>query len=199
MARAHLVEATRAVILRDGFAALTVEAVAAEADVSKPSVYYYFDSKESLARALMLQLTAEEVAAVADAVRATPPGASVLSAAVRAYVAHHRASFELFRACTVWPLTLEAPPGGYPEADALMMGLFDTLEARLVADDAHGLLHAGVHPRRTAWTTWNAMVGLVSMLTLLDSVHTGLLHPVDALVDDLCGTLTRGVYRAPAG
>lgn len=194
-ARARLVSATRAVILRDGFGNLTIDAVAAAADVSKPSVYYYFDSKESLARALCVQLAHEEIAAVVAAIEATPAGESILDAAVRAYVAHHVAALELFRATIVWPLVLDAPPEGYPEVDAEMMRLFGLFQARLEADAAAGRLHAGVHPRRAGLTAWNAMQGLVSMLALLDSVNTGFLHTVDAMVDELCGTLTRGVYR----
>ncbi|MEZ4322481.1 MAG: TetR/AcrR family transcriptional regulator [Myxococcota bacterium] len=187
--------ATRTVILRDGFGNLTVDAVAEVADVSKPAVYYYFDSKESLARALLVQLAHEEVDAVTAAVEATPVGGSVVAAAVRAYVAHHLDAFELFRAMAVLPLVLEAPPEGYPEVDARMMGLFDLLESRIAADAAAGRIHEGVHPRRAGITTWSSMQGLVSMLALLESVNTGFLHTVDAMVDELCGTLTRGIYR----
>src|SRR5687767_1395235 len=48
--RSEIVDAASTVLTRDGIAALTVDAVAREAQVSKPAVYYYFRSKEDLVR-----------------------------------------------------------------------------------------------------------------------------------------------------
>ena len=48
-----ILDAALRLLARDGFAALTVERVAKEADIAKPSVYAIFESAEGLQKALM--------------------------------------------------------------------------------------------------------------------------------------------------
>lgn len=194
-ARVRILDATREVVRRHGLEGLTIEAVAEAADVSKPAVYYYFDSKDELARALLVDGSLREVAAVRAAVEAVPPGASVLDALVRAYVAHHAGSLLLFQAEYVWAQVIGIDP---EEADrsinAAMVGLFDLLEARLRDDAERGLLHGGIDLRRAGIAAWMAAHGLVATLSLLASSQGRFLHRVDDMVDELCGILTRGVY-----
>ena len=66
--RARLLEAAGAVIRRDGAQALTLDAVAAEAGVSKGGLLYHFASKRELLDA-MLEGWLEEFAAEIDAAR----------------------------------------------------------------------------------------------------------------------------------
>ncbi|MBS3965952.1 MAG: TetR family transcriptional regulator [Truepera sp.] len=51
--RAALLEATNTVILRDGIAHLTLEAIAKEAGASKGGLLYHFPNKEALIRGLL--------------------------------------------------------------------------------------------------------------------------------------------------
>lgn len=52
--RAQLLEAALTVFSRDGYAGATMDAVAAEAGLTKPTLYQYFPSKEALFSAMML-------------------------------------------------------------------------------------------------------------------------------------------------
>lgn len=52
--RARLLEAALTVFSRDGYAGATMDAVAAEAGLTKPTLYQYFPSKEALFSAMML-------------------------------------------------------------------------------------------------------------------------------------------------
>lgn len=192
-ARADLIAAARAVVMRDGVAALTVDGVAAEAGVSKPSVYYYFESKDDLLRSLAMQLSREEQAAVSQAVTASAPGPGILRDLVVAYVGHHRASLELFRVQYLWSQVVGLDELDLDtEVNAGMIALFDRVEQHLLAARDAGALRPGAHPRRLAVAAWMAAQGFVSTLALLDSGGTGLLHGVDDLLQELGDTLVRG-------
>lgn len=194
-ARAEILEATRAVVQRDGVERLTIDAVAVEADVSKPAVYYYFASKEALARALTIEESRVEVAVLREAIDRVVPGVSVVEAVVRAYVDHHLASLHLFRAAYVWGQLLAFEREDVDAVNADMVGVFEAFERRLRQDADAGLLDEGVHPRRVAMSVWMAAHGLVATLGLLASTDTQLLHRVPDMVDEMVGMLNRGVYR----
>jgi AcrR family transcriptional regulator len=65
-ARRRLVAAAAACIARDGLTATTVASVAAEAGVSRPTVYRYFDDREDVVRAALGE-AADNLRAVLDA------------------------------------------------------------------------------------------------------------------------------------
>jgi AcrR family transcriptional regulator len=58
----RMITAARTILARDGFAALTLEAVAAEAGVNKASTRYYFGNKEGLINATMAEIVLDECA-----------------------------------------------------------------------------------------------------------------------------------------
>ncbi len=195
-ARADLVAAARVVIVRDGIAALTVDAVAAVADVSKPSVYYYFESKDHLVRCLAVELSRDEQGAVQRAVADAAAGPQVLGVLVTAYVRHHLDSLELFKTQYLWSQVVGLVDLDLDlDVNAGMNHLFDVVEQQLRAAQDAGQLRQGVHPRRLAVAAWTAAHGFVSTLALLDSGGTALLHDVDALLQELCDTLVQGAAQ----
>jgi AcrR family transcriptional regulator len=195
LVRARVIAAAEAVVRRDGFLGLTIDAVASEADISKPSVYYYFASKEELAWGLVVARSEIEMAFIGAAIAKVEAGSSVVSAVVRAYAKHHLQSLELFRAEYVW-----AQVSGLESArvdDAINPGmntLFSAFERRLSEDADAGRLHHGLNLRRVAVSTWMAAHGLVATLSLLDAGGTKLRHGVRDMVEQMCSMLTRGVY-----
>jgi AcrR family transcriptional regulator len=83
-AATNLLAAAKRILVRDGFAGLTIDALAREAGEYRAAVRYYFGSKTNLIAALVESLTPKTVAdAVADVAERLPPG----SARVRAQVA----------------------------------------------------------------------------------------------------------------
>ncbi|PTL79240.1 TetR/AcrR family transcriptional regulator [Vitiosangium sp. GDMCC 1.1324] len=81
--REALLEAAARIVRRDGYEALSLDAVAAEAGLSKGGLLYHFPSKEALVAALVEQLVESFETAHADAAAAGPPGPGAWS---RAYV-----------------------------------------------------------------------------------------------------------------
>jgi TetR/AcrR family transcriptional regulator len=195
-ARAEILDAACEVIREEGVGGLTIESVAALAEVSKPAVYYYFASKEDLTRAVAVDRSRHEIEALRRAIAEAPAGTSVVAAVVRAYVSHHLASLHLFRAEYAWGQILGVSGEAGADIDGEMVALFDAFERRLGEDEDRGLLQDGLHLRRVAVSTWSAAHGLVALLSVLDSSGSRFLHDVEDMLDELCGMLTRGIYRA---
>lgn len=194
-ARAKILEATRAVVLRDGLPAFQVEAVAEVAEVSKPSVYYYFDSKDALIRELVMELAAEEQGVMLEAVEGSPEGPALLRRIVEAYVAHHLVSLDLFKVQYLWSQVMGfGEGGGDDEVNQGMVALFDAMEARLVQEQDAGRLRATVHPRRLAVASWMAAQGVVHTLALLHSSGSALTHDAGEVVEELAAALSEGAF-----
>ncbi len=84
-ARQRLVEAAERCIARDGLAATSVASVAAEAGVSRPTVYRYFDDRDALVRQAFhaaAERLREDVALTLDGV--TDPADALVEAAMAA-------------------------------------------------------------------------------------------------------------------
>ncbi|MED5389974.1 MAG: TetR/AcrR family transcriptional regulator [Pseudomonadota bacterium] len=65
--RVHLLRSAEALVRRDGFVGLTMQTLAAEAQVGVGTLYRYFDNKAVLAAEVFRVATEREVAAVAEA------------------------------------------------------------------------------------------------------------------------------------
>src|SRR5689334_4017129 len=73
-ARDRVLDAYETLLIEEGPAAATLDAVAAAADVSKGGLLYHFASKDALVDGLLGRLT-ERSAADADAIASSPDGA----------------------------------------------------------------------------------------------------------------------------
>jgi len=80
----RLVAAARRVLARDGFTAITVEAVAAEAGVYRDSVRYYFGSKSGLIAAVVDAISTDQSSEGSRDVRELPAGPQRVHALVGA-------------------------------------------------------------------------------------------------------------------
>jgi AcrR family transcriptional regulator len=78
----RLVAAARALLARGGFAALTVEAVAAEAGAYRDSVRYYFGSKAAFVAAVVDSLAHDQSVAAVEKTRGLPAGAARVGALI---------------------------------------------------------------------------------------------------------------------
>src|SRR5690349_24403737 len=78
--REEILEAARKVLLRSGIAAMTLEAVASEAGMSKTGLYYYFPSKDALVFELVFGVIEGQARAVHRAVERSEDAAGALRA-----------------------------------------------------------------------------------------------------------------------
>jgi TetR/AcrR family transcriptional regulator len=194
-ARQHIVEAARVVARRDGVRSLTIDAVAQQADVSKPSVYYYFRSKDDLIRTLAFEECRAECRAVREALDAAPSATAAVESFVRAFVAHYVGNLEMFKIGYVWSQILGLDPEKVddtvgPEVNALL----DALVERLTKEQVAGRVRPHIHLRRFALTVWTSALGVVTTMSVLDSAQQRLRHDPGDLVATLTSALCHGVF-----
>ncbi|MCP3100657.1 TetR/AcrR family transcriptional regulator [Myxococcus sp. K15C18031901] len=194
--RKAILAAARAVLVREGVLGLTLEAVASEADLSKPSLFYYFRSKEDLVGALALEGLAREVEALEAAVAHAPSGVEALATLVRVKVDLYAEDLDAFRVVYLWPQFLGSQSEAFRERlYGLSARLNDTLEARLQADLKAGRLGAGLQPRRLANVAWTVAHGLLSMVAGMEGAGGTTRHALSQLRDEACALLLRSGTR----
>ena len=81
--RSEIVEAARRVFLRRGLANTTLDAVAAEAGLTKAALYYYFPSKDALLFEVVYPAFEGQSCAIQAAVREAKGGGDALRAIIR--------------------------------------------------------------------------------------------------------------------
>lgn len=190
--RGVILAAARRVLAGQGIGALTIGAVAAEADVSKPAVYYYFTSREDVLGSLAAEIIEQEVAALERAIDGADDGVEALAALVRARVDRYESDLDAFRIAYVWPQLVELPPALLRERILpLSARVNDRLEARLAADRRAGRLHGSLHPRRLANLAWITAHGLLSLVASLETAGGATAASVAQLRDEACALLRR--------
>lgn len=190
--RAALLEAAREVLAGKGVGGLTMEAVAAAADVSKPAVFYYFRGKEELMGALAAGQLEAEVEVVLRAIAAAPDGVEALVALVRAKVDFYAEDLDGFRVAYLWPQLIGIPlevlrERVYPASQRVS----EALEARLKVEAREGRLAPGFEPRRLANLAWTMAHGLLSLVAGMQQVGGATRHTLAQLRDEACLLLRR--------
>lgn len=185
-ARDDILDAARAVILRDGLKAFTLDAVAQELGLTKPALYYYFRSRDALLKELIYRLQQTQAQRLHDAVATTDAGGDALAAVVRATISSFAPRLDDFRLTYLHgQLADGAVPVG-PEDLARLRPLNDLAyagAARRVADSLHGKAsRAGVEPRLLVFLANLASLGVLTMKGLVESVDDPLLYSDEQLI-----------------
>jgi AcrR family transcriptional regulator len=137
--RRRLLDAATAVVRRDGARALTLDAVAAEAGVSKGGLLYHFKSKRDLLDA-MLEGWLEEFATEIDAGAGSFAAGYVRASDMSSWAAAERATeFALLAAMVEEPGALERVRERYAEWQARIAEGDDPARATLARLAADGL------------------------------------------------------------
>ena len=193
--RRSILEAARAQLLDGGIAEFEISKVAARADVSKASVYYYFESKEELISDMAADSIRAEVEMLSAAIDEHENGVDALVAMIQAYVKYYGEDFSRFRLVYFWPQVLGIQQrvltdSVYP----LVAELNDRLEQKLIATRDAGGLVSDAHPRKLANLAWVTAQGLVSLAAGMDAVGGSTRFSLDELCEEAC----RSFWRARA-
>ena len=190
--RAEILDTTRDVVLGSGLASFTLADVADELGLTKPALYYYFDSKEALLFELLLREWFEAATEVQAAVEVTESGADAVEALMRTVFDRYRDRLELF------VLFFKMGPGGDfegimgPEELERIRPINDMLyagaEARLRADQRTGAFPRKRDPRRFAFTAQVAVIGFLNMKAIAAAAKDPLIHSDEDTIEDLCRT-----------
>ena len=165
--RTEILDTAREAVLRDGIAGFSLAAVADELGLTKPALYYYFDSKEALLFEVLLREWHDLATAVEAAVDRTETGADAVEQLMRTVFDHYRDRLALFM------LFHKMGPGGdfqgiigpaqLERIHPLNEPLYGGTETRLRADQIKGVFPRNHDPRRFAFTAHTAVIGLLNM------------------------------------
>jgi len=200
--RAEILETAREVVLGSGLATFTLSAVADELGLTKPALYYYFDSKEALLFELLLREWVEAATEVQAAVEETESGADAVEQLMRTVFNRYRDRLELF------VLFFKMGPGGDfegiigPEELERIRPINDMLyggvEARLRAEQRTGGFPKKRDPRRFAFTAHMAVIGFLNMKAIAVSAKDPLIHSDEDTIEDLCRTFRDAAHPGGA-
>ena len=195
--REDILEAAGELLRREGVAGFTIAAVAREADVSKPAVYYYFADRQALVSALARQVFDREIAHCLGVIAAAPDGLSAMAAHLKARVALYADDLDGYRLVFLWPQVFGVDRAlltehVLPEADRVT----SALEARLLEDRAAGRLHPDVHPRKLLNVEFATTQGILNMVSSMEMMGDNTRFTALALAEEAAASLVRGA-RAP--
>ena len=195
--RVLLVAAARRVLARDGIGALTVEAVAAEADVSTPSVHYYFPGKDALAAAVVVDVGLEELAVFEGAVAGAESFRVAADRCLAAFSRRYRDDHASFRAHYVWSQVLRSRDPALEALPRRAGPLIAGLEALVRRDQEAGLLSADFAPRPLVNVVAAMCAGVFIRATLLEANAGRSLVDVEAVVREARAVLAHALAPPP--
>lgn len=198
--RDAILRTSRDIVRTKGFGALTFDAIAHRLSISKQAVIYWFPTKEDLIGEIGVSAVTAEAEATIAALAGARSASDAIARFVRALVALHLADFGRFRVMYL-AVQLSPRPDLIVPADAIMTHIYPVtsrmygaLEAALAADPA---FPKSIDPRRAAVVVHTSALGLVTMLSLADSIADPLAHQTDDLVDTLVDLFGVGAGDRP--
>lgn len=187
--RQEILAAARDILLQEGPDGVTLNAVSSRLGMTKPALYHYFGSKETLERGLVTTLIDEEIDALMHAVDAVESDERLLGAMIRAFHAHYAGRLHAFRFVYGQSQLYTVPEFGVDaelvrgEITPVTRRLFDRLESQLTDSAMSANRRQAV--RRLAFVAWTSALGLVTMLGIADATRDPLLHSDEVLIDTL--------------
>lgn len=186
--REEILVAARKVLLGNGVSAMTLDAVAREAGMSKTGLYYYFPSKDALVFELVYAALEGQARAVHDAVENAAGGGEALGAVIRETVHAFAPRLDDFRLAFMFGQVAGAGAVNWSEEQ------FDRLRPLndLTLAGAAGLLRqdrkgrpgrARVEPRLLAFLAYLAAIGLLTMKGVVEHVNDPLRYSDEELIE----------------
>lgn len=189
--REDILAAARAVLIRNGIASVTLEAVAREAGMSKTGLYYYFASKEELVFELVFGIWEGQAQRVKGAVDQAETGSDALAAVIRHTVECFAPQMDDFRlAYLLGQVSGSSSLVLSPEQFERIRPVNDTLFAGAAGKLAEAGPSGVVEPRLFAFLAFASALGLLTMKGLVESLGDPLLYSDEQLVEGLSRIFT---------
>ncbi len=186
--REDILVAARKVLLENGVGAMTLEAVAKEAGMSKTGLYYYFPSKDALVFELVFATLESSAQAVHDAVEKAEDGGDALRAIVRETVQTYAPRLDDFRLAFLFSQVAGAGAVKWGEEQFARLRPLNDLTyagaASLLREDRKRRPgRAKVEPRLLAFLASLAAVGLLTLKGMVEHVDDPLLYSDEQLIE----------------
>lgn len=189
--REEILAAARRVLLRDGVAATTLDAVAREVGLTKAALYYYYPSKDALLFELVFQTLEGSAQAVHDAVEHAESGGAALRAIIRETIAGFAPRMDDFRITYLHGqvvgggTALRASSEQLTRVRPLNDLMFRGAAEKLAREWKKNAGRARVEPRLMAFLAQLAALGVLTMKGLVEKNDDPLLYSDDQLIDAL--------------
>ena len=183
--QAEIIDAARRVIARDGPRKASMERIAEEANISKGTLYLYFDSKDALVQEATERGHAEMAAHVDAAMRDAQSPVAAIEAYVRSTLQFCDEHEMLFRAMNTYPDSEGAAASRVVARH--VDGYVDRLESVVAKGTEEGALRP-VHARRFARLLVEALRGIV-----IERLREKMPPSVDEDADAIVSILLDGV------
>lgn len=185
-------EASR-IVAREGPEGLTFQALADALAVSKQAILYWYPSKWELVQDFGLAALRAEAAATIAAIADASTASEAIERFLKAQIAHHLADLGRFRVIYLgmqferWRSLPQGARKLIEPIHQVTSTMFAALE-KAIAADPH--FCGGESPRRLAVSVHMAGVGILTMLSLADSLDDPLAHETGALIKSMVTLLT---------
>jgi AcrR family transcriptional regulator len=196
--REEILAAARRLIIRNGIAATTLDAVAKEIGLSKAALYYYYPSKDALLFELIFSALETHSNAVREAVDQAEDGAAALGAVVRQTVKGFAPCLDDFRLAFLYG-QLSQP--GAVHFDARQFARIRPLNNLLLAGAAEKLARqratskrkGGIEPRLLAFLAYLAALGILTMKGMVESMDDPLVYSDQQLIEGFAQVFSAAV------
>jgi len=180
--RAQILEAARTVFLKKGFLLSTMGQVAAEAELSKGTLYLYFKSKDDLFVAIGAEVTAEIGGRFQIALDRNYDGLETVVAMMQSYADFAMENPLHFRNAAVWLASGHAVDTEAPNYAQYREGIA-TINERMVAGIERGhadnTIHSNLDAMQTASQIWAGLFGVCIMRVNSEELARRMPHAPD--------------------
>jgi AcrR family transcriptional regulator len=181
--RSHILDAARAIVVRDGFGALSMRILAEVVGYSPASLYLHFAGRDAIGHALCIEGHAQLLAALHAHDDVMKPSERV-KAMAHAYVAFGRTNPEVYR--LIFLQNAAYTDAAFRDPAAAGETALSMFTQALALSGS---------PPAAAETLWAALHGIVSLSL---SAAAYLPTPIDALIDATLDFCLSGVKKKPA-
>ncbi len=197
--RTEILDTAREIVLRDGVDGFAISAVAEEMGLTKPALYYYFDSKEALNFELLLREWIDVATEVQAAVEETESGADAIETLMRTIFNRYREQLNFFSFCfgmvPAGDLGVLVGPEELHRIRPVNDMLYKGAETRLRADQRAGRFSKKRDARRFVFTAHTAVIGVLNMMAMVSASSDPLVHKDEDLIDEICLTYRNTTER----
>lgn len=198
--RAGIMEAAARLFRRQGIAATTMDEIAAEAELSKGTLYLYFANKDELFLAvasqkirLVLTRFDELGAAAGDC-----SGLELTGELLRGYAEVALEDPAMFRAALTWvfsPEPVDIDTDAFREQQELIQRIIEAIVGAIERGQQDGTVRNDVEPPRLAHRLWSGLIGALLIRSNAEELGRRFPQPIgfDELVPGLIDLLCRGL------
>ncbi|MCG8425615.1 MAG: TetR/AcrR family transcriptional regulator [Proteobacteria bacterium] len=196
--RSSILNAADAVFNSKGFDQATMDDIAAEAELSKGTLYLYFKSKDDLFTALSSRMMHEVVVDYEALAEGRPTGIEAIRAMLvrhAEFITEHPQHFRVVIGRLASGNMFDTDVPSFAEHQALIRRIMGSFVTAIERGRRDGTIRRGLDPVQTSTQLWGAFIGTMIIRINSDEVvrrmpeHVNFDNFVDGFIDIVCGGL----------